>query len=68
NMLHSEVSTVAGSTHSGGRSGSMPTENGLVAPALKFKQRKVSTIRDFLSRCGKVAAPIIRPSEQATND
>ncbi|KAH1073309.1 hypothetical protein J1N35_025637, partial [Gossypium stocksii] len=68
NMLHSEVSTVAGSSHSEGRSGRVPTKNGLVAPAPKFKQSKVSTLRDFSPGCDRVARPIIRPSEQAAND
>ncbi|KAH1039700.1 hypothetical protein J1N35_041443 [Gossypium stocksii] len=64
--LIKEISMVAGNSHSEGRLGRVPTENGLVAPTPRFKQREVSVVRDFLSGCGSVAAPITRPSEQAT--
>ncbi|KAH1073128.1 hypothetical protein J1N35_025456 [Gossypium stocksii] len=67
-MLHSEVSTVASSSHSKGKSGGVPAQNRHVAPTPKFKKRKVSAVRDFLPGYGRVAAPITRPSEQATND
>ncbi|KAH1122186.1 hypothetical protein J1N35_005346, partial [Gossypium stocksii] len=62
------VSTVASNSHSKGKSGGVPVENGHVAPTPKFKQRKVSAVRDFPPWCARVAAPITRPSEQATND
>ncbi|TYI70152.1 hypothetical protein E1A91_D08G201900v1 [Gossypium mustelinum] len=65
NMLHKEISMVASSSHSEGRSGRVPTEKGHVAPAPRFKQRKVSAVRDFPPGCGRVAAPITRPSDQA---
>ncbi|KAH1031383.1 hypothetical protein J1N35_043557, partial [Gossypium stocksii] len=68
NMFHEEISMVASSSHSKGKSGGVATENGHLAPTPKFKHRKVSAVRDFLPGCGKVAAPITRPSEQATND
>ncbi|KAH1107065.1 hypothetical protein J1N35_010833, partial [Gossypium stocksii] len=67
-MLLEEVSTVASSSLSEGSSGMVPTKNGHVAPAPKFKQRKVSAVRDFPPGYGRVAAPITRPNEQATND
>ncbi|KAH1056294.1 hypothetical protein J1N35_034359, partial [Gossypium stocksii] len=47
NMLLEEVSTVASSSLSEGSSGRVPIENGLVAPAPKFKQRKVSSVGIF---------------------
>ncbi|KAH1073305.1 hypothetical protein J1N35_025633, partial [Gossypium stocksii] len=49
---------VASSSHSKGRSGRVPTKNRLVAPAPRFKQRKVSAVRDFLPGCDRVAVPI----------
>ncbi|KAH1031417.1 hypothetical protein J1N35_043591 [Gossypium stocksii] len=63
NMLHKEISVVAGSSHSEGGVGKVPVENGHVGPALRFKKRKVLAVRDFPPGCCKVAAPIIRPSE-----
>ncbi|PPD93757.1 hypothetical protein GOBAR_DD09307 [Gossypium barbadense] len=39
-------------------------ENGHVAPAPKYKQRKVSVVRDFPLGCGRVAAPILGSSAQ----
>ncbi|KAH1056251.1 hypothetical protein J1N35_034316, partial [Gossypium stocksii] len=62
------ISMVASSSHSEGRSRRVPTKNGLVAPTPRFKQRKVSAVRDFPPGCSRVAAPITRPSEQATID
>ncbi|KAH1033132.1 hypothetical protein J1N35_045306 [Gossypium stocksii] len=47
NMLHEEISIMANSNHSEGKSRGVPAENGHAALALKFKQRKVSAIRDF---------------------
>ncbi|KAH1107867.1 hypothetical protein J1N35_011635, partial [Gossypium stocksii] len=44
----------------------VPVGNGLVVPALKFKQCKVSTIRDFPPGCGRVTAPTSRSSELIT--
>ncbi|KAH1047432.1 hypothetical protein J1N35_038216 [Gossypium stocksii] len=67
-MLYEEISMVASSNHSEEKSGGVPAENGQVAPALKFKQRKVSAVRDFLPGCSKLPALITRPSKQATND
>ncbi|KAH1073054.1 hypothetical protein J1N35_025382, partial [Gossypium stocksii] len=62
------VSMVASSGYIEGESRRVPTRDGLVAPAPRFKQRKVSTILNFLPGCGSVATPITRPSEQATID
>ncbi|KAH1082844.1 hypothetical protein J1N35_022605, partial [Gossypium stocksii] len=67
-MSQKEMAMIASNSHAEGSSGGVPTENGLVAPAPKFKQRKVSAIRDFPLACDKVAAPITRLSEQATID
>ncbi|KAH1097928.1 hypothetical protein J1N35_014849, partial [Gossypium stocksii] len=47
NMLLEEVSTAANSSLSEGSSGKVPTENVLVATIPKFKQHKVSAVRDF---------------------
>ncbi|KAH1032165.1 hypothetical protein J1N35_044339 [Gossypium stocksii] len=68
NMLQEGTSTEASCSYSEGGSGRVPTENGLVAPAPRFKQCKVSAVRDFPPGCGWVAAPITRLSEQATID
>ncbi|XP_022758092.1 histone-lysine N-methyltransferase, H3 lysine-9 specific SUVH6-like isoform X2 [Durio zibethinus] len=65
NMLHKETSKVASGSHSEGRLGRVPNENGNFDPASKYKQRKVSAVRDFPSGCGRLAAPITRPCEQA---
>ncbi|KAH1082771.1 hypothetical protein J1N35_022532 [Gossypium stocksii] len=58
---------MTGSLFKGG-SRKVPTENGHIGPAPKIKQRKVLAIRDFTLGCGRVAAPITRPSEQAPSD
>ncbi|PPD93342.1 hypothetical protein GOBAR_DD09732 [Gossypium barbadense] len=55
---------VASSSHSDGGSGMVPAEIGHVAPATKFKQHKVSAVRDFPLGCGKVATPISGSSGQ----
>ncbi|KAH1107485.1 hypothetical protein J1N35_011253 [Gossypium stocksii] len=68
NMSQEKVLAGASSSHSEGRSGRVPTGNGLVAPAPRFKPRKVPVVRDFPPGCGRVAAPITKPNEQATND
>ncbi|KAH1091931.1 hypothetical protein J1N35_019188 [Gossypium stocksii] len=39
-----------------GGSGGVPTENGLVVSAPKFKRRKVSAVRDFSPGCRRVTA------------
>ncbi|XP_021291532.1 histone-lysine N-methyltransferase, H3 lysine-9 specific SUVH6 [Herrania umbratica] len=65
NMLHKETLKVASGSHSEGRLGRVSTENGHFASAPKYKQRKVSAVRDFPPGCGRLAAPINRPSEQA---
>ncbi|XP_022737173.1 histone-lysine N-methyltransferase, H3 lysine-9 specific SUVH6-like [Durio zibethinus] len=65
NMLHKETSKVASGSHSEGRVGRMATENGHFAPVPKYKQRKVCAVRDFPPGCGRLAAPITIPSEQA---
>ncbi|KAH1097849.1 hypothetical protein J1N35_014770 [Gossypium stocksii] len=62
------LSMVASSGHFEEGSERVPTGNGLVAPAPKFKQRKVSIVQDFLPGCGRVAAPITRHSGQGTID
>ncbi|KAH1055817.1 hypothetical protein J1N35_033882 [Gossypium stocksii] len=67
-MSQKEMAMMASNSHTEGSSGGLPTENGLVAPAPKCKQRKVSVVRDFVPGCGRVAAPITRPSEHATID
>ncbi|KAH1082774.1 hypothetical protein J1N35_022535 [Gossypium stocksii] len=46
----------------------MPAENELVAPAPKFKRRRVSAVRDFPLGCGRVAAPNFGSSKQITVD
>ncbi|XVE65171.1 hypothetical protein DITRI_Ditri07aG0159700 [Diplodiscus trichospermus] len=65
NMLHKETSKVATGSHSEGRLGRVPAENGHFGAAPKYKQRKVSAVRDFPPGCGRLAAPITRPSERA---
>ncbi|PPS04339.1 hypothetical protein GOBAR_AA16323 [Gossypium barbadense] len=67
-MSLSEIPMVESSSHSEGYSGRVPAVNRHIAPTPKFKQRKVSAIQFFLLGCGRVAAPIARPSEQATID
>ncbi|KAH1114726.1 hypothetical protein J1N35_008104 [Gossypium stocksii] len=62
------ISMVASNGHFEEGSGRVPNGNGLMAPATKFKQRKVSAVRDFLPGCSRVAIPIVRPSGQATID
>ncbi|KAH1107227.1 hypothetical protein J1N35_010995 [Gossypium stocksii] len=42
--------------------------NGLIVPASKFKQCKVSAIRDFPPGYGRVSAPSYRSSELITVD
>ncbi|KAH1091777.1 hypothetical protein J1N35_019034 [Gossypium stocksii] len=63
-----EMAMMASNSHAEGSSRGVPTENGLVAPALRFRQCKVSAIRDFSLGCSRVAAPITGPSEQAIID
>ncbi|KAH1114405.1 hypothetical protein J1N35_007783 [Gossypium stocksii] len=46
----------------------MPAKNELIAPAPKFKQRKVSAVRDFPPRCSRVAAPNFGSSKQIIVD
>ncbi|XP_039028725.1 histone-lysine N-methyltransferase, H3 lysine-9 specific SUVH6-like [Hibiscus syriacus] len=65
NMLHKEISKLASGGNSEGRLGRVATENGHVAPAPMFKQRKVSAVRDFPPGCGRLAALITKPCEQA---
>ncbi|XWS38648.1 hypothetical protein CRYUN_Cryun19dG0148800 [Craigia yunnanensis] len=65
NMLHKETSKVASGSHSEGRFGRVPTENGHFGPAPKYRQPKVSAVRDFPPGCGRLAASITRPSEKA---
>ncbi|KAH1129683.1 hypothetical protein J1N35_001061 [Gossypium stocksii] len=60
------VSIMVSSGYSEGGSRRVPTGGGLVAPAPRFKQRKVSAVQDFPPGYGRVAAPITRPSGQAT--
>ncbi|KAH1046653.1 hypothetical protein J1N35_037437 [Gossypium stocksii] len=67
NMSQEEVLSVASSSHFEGRSGRVPTGNGLLAFVPRFKQQNVSAVRDFPPGCGRVAAPITRPNEQARN-
>ncbi|KAH1056273.1 hypothetical protein J1N35_034338, partial [Gossypium stocksii] len=62
------MSMKASSGFSEGGSGRVHTTNGLVVPAPKFKQCKVSVVWDFLRRCSRVATPVTRPSEQAMSD
>lgn len=59
NMLQKETSKVASGSHSEGRLGRVPTENGYFGPAPKYKPRKVSAVRDFPPGCGRFA-PITR--------
>ncbi|KAH1107546.1 hypothetical protein J1N35_011314 [Gossypium stocksii] len=68
NMLHKEISVVVSSSHSEGGSRRVLAENRHVGLAPIFKQRTVPAIWDFLLGCGKMAAPITRPSEKATID
>ncbi|KAH1039416.1 hypothetical protein J1N35_041159, partial [Gossypium stocksii] len=63
-----DISLVVSSSHSEGKLGGVPAKNGHVAPTPKFKQRKVSAVQDFPPWYDRVAAPITRPSEQATNN
>ncbi|OMO73766.1 hypothetical protein COLO4_26875 [Corchorus olitorius] len=65
NMLHKETSKVASSSLSEGLLGKVPAENGHIAPTPKYKQRRVSAIRDYPPGCGRLAAPVTTPSEQA---
>ncbi|KAH1082084.1 hypothetical protein J1N35_021845 [Gossypium stocksii] len=67
-MSLKRILMMASSGHSDEGLGKVPTGDGLVALATKFKQRKVSAVRDFLQGCGRVAAQITGPSEQATID
>ncbi|KAH1055816.1 hypothetical protein J1N35_033881 [Gossypium stocksii] len=46
----------------------VPTEFEGVASTLKFKQRKVSAIRDFPPGCGRITTPNSRASELITVD
>ncbi|KAH1115118.1 hypothetical protein J1N35_008496 [Gossypium stocksii] len=46
----------------------LPTGNGVVLSAPKFKRRKVSAIQDFLPGCGRIIAPKCRLSELITID
>ncbi|KAH1129663.1 hypothetical protein J1N35_001041 [Gossypium stocksii] len=55
-------------SHSEGGLGRVPAENGHIGLVPKFKQCKVSTVRDFSLGCSRMVAPITRPSEQATSD
>ncbi|KAH1082915.1 hypothetical protein J1N35_022676 [Gossypium stocksii] len=41
----------------------VPAGNGLIVPAPKFKQRKMSAIRDFPPGCGRITALSSRSSE-----
>ncbi|KAH1032305.1 hypothetical protein J1N35_044479 [Gossypium stocksii] len=63
NMLHKEISVVASSSRSEVRPGKVPAENRHVGPAPRFNQRKVLVVWDFQPGCGRVAVPIIGPSE-----
>ncbi|KAH1031534.1 hypothetical protein J1N35_043708 [Gossypium stocksii] len=60
-MSQKEMAMMTSNGHAEGSSGGVPTMNGLVAPTLRFKQCKVSVVRDFSPGCGRVAAPITRP-------
>ncbi|GMJ12420.1 hypothetical protein HRI_004911200 [Hibiscus trionum] len=64
NMLHNEISKVASGSHSEGRLGRVPTENGHFAPLPQFKQRKDSAVRDFPPGCGRLAVPLNKPGAQ----
>ncbi|KAH1107800.1 hypothetical protein J1N35_011568, partial [Gossypium stocksii] len=59
---------MASDSQSKGGSGKVPTGSGLVVPGLKFKQRKVSAVWDFLLGCGRVTAPNSRSSKQIAID
>ncbi|KAK8489881.1 hypothetical protein V6N12_038454 [Hibiscus sabdariffa] len=63
NMLHKEISKVVSGGHSEGSLERLPTENGHLVS--KFKQRKVSAVRDFPPGCGMLASLITKPGEQA---
>ncbi|KAH1056253.1 hypothetical protein J1N35_034318 [Gossypium stocksii] len=52
-----EIATVAGDSHSEGGSERVRTRNGLVTPAPRFKQRKVSAVEDFLPGCSRLVKP-----------
>ncbi|XP_039036629.1 histone-lysine N-methyltransferase, H3 lysine-9 specific SUVH6-like [Hibiscus syriacus] len=65
NMMHKEIAKLASGGHSEARLGRVPTENGHIAPAPMFKKRNVSAVRDFPPGCGRLAAKITKPSEQA---
>ncbi|KAH1091776.1 hypothetical protein J1N35_019033 [Gossypium stocksii] len=67
-MSQKQMAMMASNSHVEGSSGGLPTKNGFVCPALKFKQRKVSAVRYFPLGCGRVAVLITRPSVQATID
>ncbi|KAH1114441.1 hypothetical protein J1N35_007819 [Gossypium stocksii] len=68
NMSQKERAMMASNNHPEGSLGGAPTGNGLMAPTPRFKQCKVSIVRDFLPGCDRVAASITRPSEQAKID
>ncbi|KAH1083329.1 hypothetical protein J1N35_023090 [Gossypium stocksii] len=55
NMSQEEVLAVASSSHFKGRSRRVPTGNDLMIPTTRFKQCKVSAVRDFLPVCSRVA-------------
>ncbi|KAH1114410.1 hypothetical protein J1N35_007788 [Gossypium stocksii] len=56
-MSYKGASMVASSGSSEEGSGRVPTRNGLVAPAPRFKRRNVSMVWDFSPGCGRVAEP-----------
>ncbi|KAH1098201.1 hypothetical protein J1N35_015122 [Gossypium stocksii] len=62
------TSMVASSGCSEEGSRRVPTGDRLIDLTLSFKLRKVSMIRDFPLGCDRVAGPVTRPNEQATND
>ncbi|XVF52531.1 hypothetical protein PTKIN_Ptkin05aG0025900 [Pterospermum kingtungense] len=69
NMLQKETSKVASGSHSDGRLGRVPTENGYFGPAPKYKERKVSAVRDFPPGCGRFATitrHVVSKSESGT--
>ncbi|KAH1121967.1 hypothetical protein J1N35_005127 [Gossypium stocksii] len=68
NLSHKGISMMASSGYIEGGSGRVPTGDGHVASAPRFKQRKMSTVQDFLPGCGREGAPITRLSGQATID
>ncbi|KAH1056347.1 hypothetical protein J1N35_034412 [Gossypium stocksii] len=67
-MSSKGTSMVASSGYSEEGSRRVPTGDRLVAPAPRFKLRKVLVVRDFPLGCGREATPVTRPNEQATND